>query len=78
MAAAADVNSWYNSMVLTLHRRVSHGPEFTLNYALAKATDGGQVPGQFGTIQWNGLGARPAESQARVCALRIWISAIAL
>jgi len=46
----SDVNSWYNSMVLTLHRRMSHGLEFTVNYTLAKATDGGQVPGQFGTF----------------------------
>jgi hypothetical protein len=29
---------------------MSHGLEFTLNYTLAKATDGGQVPGQFGTF----------------------------
>jgi Carboxypeptidase regulatory-like domain/TonB dependent receptor len=46
----SDVNSWYNSLVLTLRRPMSHGLEFTLNYTLAKATDGGQVPGQFGTF----------------------------
>jgi hypothetical protein len=46
----SDVNSWYNSMVLTLRRPMSHGVEFTLNYTLSKATDGGQVPGQFGTF----------------------------
>ncbi len=46
----SDVNSWYNSFVLTLHRAMSHGLEFTTNYTLSKATDGGQVPGQFGTF----------------------------
>ncbi len=46
----SDVNSWYNSMVLTLRRPMSHDLEFTLNYTLAKATDGAQVPGQFGTF----------------------------
>lgn len=46
----SDVNSWYNSMVITLKRRMTRGFEFTANYTLAKATDGGQVPGQFGTF----------------------------
>ncbi len=46
----SDVNSWYNGMVLTLRRKMSHGFEFTANYTLSKATDGGQVPGQFGTF----------------------------
>jgi len=46
----SDVNSWYNSMVLTLKKRMDHGLEFLLNYTLSKAFDGGQVPGQFGTF----------------------------
>jgi hypothetical protein len=46
----SDVNSWYNSMVLTFRRKMSHGLEYTANYTLSKATDGGQVPGQFGTF----------------------------
>ena len=46
----SDVNSWYNSMVLTLRNRLSHGVEFLFNYTLSKAVDGGQVPGQFGTF----------------------------
>jgi hypothetical protein len=37
-------------MVLTFRRKLSHGLEFTANYTLSKATDGGQVPGQFGTF----------------------------
>ncbi len=46
----SDVNSWYNSLVITFNKPVSHGLAFTANYTLAKATDGGQVPGQFGTF----------------------------
>jgi len=46
----SDVNSWYNAMAITLRRAMSHGLEFTVNYTLAKASDGGQVPGQFGTF----------------------------
>ena len=49
-AGYSDVNSWYNSMVLTLRRRMSHGLEFTANYTLSKATDGGQVAGTYGTF----------------------------
>jgi Carboxypeptidase regulatory-like domain/TonB dependent receptor len=46
----SDVNSWYNGLIITLRRKMSHGFEFTANYTLSKATDGGQVPGQFGTF----------------------------
>ena len=46
----SDVNSWYNSMVLTVRKRTSHGFEFLANYTLSKAIDGGQVGGQFGTF----------------------------
>jgi hypothetical protein len=46
----SDVNSWYNSMVLTLHKPMRNDLEFTLNYTLSRAFDGGQVPGQFGTF----------------------------
>ncbi len=45
-----DVNSWYNSMVLSLHRPVKNGLEFTLNYTLSKAFDGAQVAGSGGTF----------------------------
>jgi hypothetical protein len=44
------VNSWYNSMVLTAHRQLRHGLEFTVNYTLAKAWDDGQVSGSGGTF----------------------------
>lgn len=46
----SDVNSWYNSMVLTLRKPMSHGLEFTMNYTLSKALDGGQVAGFGGTF----------------------------
>jgi hypothetical protein len=46
----SDVNSWYNSLVLSWKRPMRRGLEFLLNYTLSKATDGGQVPGQYGTF----------------------------
>src|SRR5204863_73745 len=50
LTGVSDVNSWYNSFVLTFRKRMSGGVEFVTNYTLAKATDCGQVPGQFGTF----------------------------
>jgi hypothetical protein len=50
LTGVSDVNSWYNSLVVTLKRRMDHGFEFLTNYTLSKATDGGQVAGQFGTF----------------------------
>jgi hypothetical protein len=47
---SSDVNSWYNSMVLTVRRPMSHGLEFTANYTLSKALDGAQVGGANGTF----------------------------
>jgi hypothetical protein len=44
------VNSWYNSFVLTVRKRMSHGVEFLANYTLSKAVDGGQVAGNSGTF----------------------------
>jgi hypothetical protein len=46
----SDVNSWYNSMVLTLRRPMRHGLEFSANYTLSKAFDGAQVAGSGGTF----------------------------
>src|SRR4029077_19324023 len=46
----SDVNSWYNSLVVTFRKRMHDGIEFVANYTLSKAVDGGQVPGQFGTF----------------------------
>ena len=50
LTGVSDVNSWYNSFVATFRKRLSGGVEFVANYTLAKASDGGQVPGQFGTF----------------------------
>jgi len=46
----SDVNSWYNSLVITFRKPLNHGLEFLANYTLSKATDGGEVPGQYGTF----------------------------
>ena len=46
----SDVNSWYNSMVLSLRHPMRHGLEFTANYTLSKAFDGAQVAGSSGTF----------------------------
>src|ERR1039457_5636384 len=46
----SDVNSWYNSMALTLRRPMRHGLEFTANYTLSKAFDGAMAAGNFGTF----------------------------
>ncbi len=46
----SDVNSWYNSLVITFKKRMTGGVELLTNYTLAKASDGGQAQGQFGTF----------------------------
>jgi hypothetical protein len=50
----SDVNSWYNSMVVTFRKKYTNGLEFTFNYTLGKATDGGEIQGQFGTFNGGG------------------------
>lgn len=54
LVGLSDVNSWYNSMVLTFHKRYSHGLEFIANYTLGYAKDGGQIQGQYGTFNGGG------------------------
>ena len=44
------VSSWYNSLVGTVRRPFNHGLEMLLNYTWSKATDFGQVGGQYGTF----------------------------
>ena len=46
----SDVNSWYNSMVVSVRRPMRHGLEFEAYYTLSKSYDGAQVPGSFGTF----------------------------
>ncbi len=50
----SDVNSWYNSAVLTFRKQYSHGLEFNFDYTRAKAMDGGEIQGQFGTFNGGG------------------------
>ncbi|HUP04466.1 MAG TPA: TonB-dependent receptor [Bryobacteraceae bacterium] len=47
---SSEVNSWYHSAVLTLHRPMQHGLEFTANYTFSKALDDAQVGGANGTF----------------------------
>jgi Carboxypeptidase regulatory-like domain len=44
------LNSWYNSMVVTVRKPFSHGLEFFGNYTWAKALDNGQTYGGNGTF----------------------------
>ena len=44
------LDSWYNSMVVTLHKPMSHGVELLANYTWAKALDNGQTYGGNGTF----------------------------
>jgi hypothetical protein len=54
LAGISDINSWYNSMALTFRKRYARSLEFIVNYTLAKAMDGGQIQGQFGTFNGGG------------------------
>jgi hypothetical protein len=47
---ASVVNSWYNGLVLTLRKQMSHGLELTFNYTFSKALDDGQTTGTNGTF----------------------------
>ena len=47
---ASIVNSWYNALVLTLRKPVSHDIEFTFNYTYSHALDDGQTAGSNGTF----------------------------
>jgi Carboxypeptidase regulatory-like domain/TonB dependent receptor len=46
----SGINSWYHSGAFTIRKPFSHDIEVLLNHTWAKAIDGGQVPGQFGTF----------------------------
>ncbi len=60
----SDVNSWYNSMVLTLRRQMRHGFEYTVNYTLSKTTDGGEVIGSNGTFSGSDIPVNPQNRKA--------------
>ena len=42
---ASVVNSWYNGLVLSLHKQMSHGLELMFNYTFSKALDDGETAG---------------------------------
>jgi hypothetical protein len=44
------LDSWYNSMVVTVHKPLGHGLEVLANYTWAKALDDGQTYGGNGTF----------------------------
>ena len=46
----SSVNSWYHSMVVTVHKPMAKGVELLANYTWAKAMDGGQTYGTNGTF----------------------------
>jgi hypothetical protein len=47
---ASVVNSWYNGLVLSLHKQMSHGLELMFNYTFSKALDDGETAGTNGTF----------------------------
>jgi hypothetical protein len=44
------INSWYNGLVLTLHKPMSHSVELLFNYTYSKALDDGETSGTNGTF----------------------------
>jgi hypothetical protein len=60
----SDVNSWYNSMVITVKRQMRHGFEYTVNYTLSKTTDGGEVIGSNGTFSGSDVPVNPQNRKA--------------
>jgi hypothetical protein len=47
---ASIINSWYNGLVLTVRKPMSHDVEFVFNYTYSKALDNGQTTGTNGTF----------------------------
>src|SRR5467141_1790691 len=47
---ASIINSWYNGLVLTVRKPMSHNVEFVFNYTYSKALDDGQTAGTNGTF----------------------------
>jgi len=47
---ASIINSWYNGLVLSLHKQMSHGLEVLVNYTWSKALDDGETAGTNGTF----------------------------
>ncbi len=47
---ASIINSWYNGLVVTMRKPMTHDLEFVFNYTLSKALDNGQTLGTNGTF----------------------------
>jgi hypothetical protein len=47
---ASVINSWYNGLVLSLHKPMNHNLELLFNYTYSKALDDGQTAGTNGTF----------------------------
>jgi hypothetical protein len=47
---ASIINSWYNGLVLTLRKPMSHDVELLFNYTYSKSLDDGQTAGSNGTF----------------------------
>ena len=58
------VNSWYNSLVLSLRKKYRKGVEFTVNYTLSKSRDDGEVIGSFGTFAGSDIAVDPYNYKA--------------
>ncbi len=64
LAGISGVNSWYNSMAITLNKQTSHGLDLLVNYTWAKAIDGGQVSGVNGTFNGTDVPVDPNNRKA--------------
>ena len=54
------VNSWYNGLLVTLRRPLSHGIELLANYTFSKSIDDGAVQGNTGTFSGTDVILDPA------------------
>ena len=50
LTGESDVNSWYNSMAVSVRKPISYGVEVLANYTWAKTMDGGQSGAPNGTF----------------------------
>jgi outer membrane receptor protein involved in Fe transport len=54
------VNSWYNGLLVTLRKPLSHGVELLANYTFSKSLDDGAVQGNVGTFSGTDVILNPA------------------
>lgn len=54
------VNSWYNGLLVTVRRPLSHGIEVLANYTFSKSLDDGAVQGNVGTFSGTDVILNPA------------------